>query len=286
MEKPVKGNAIARVGMKQLYFEDMKDFIPQNLSEKDSIAFMKNYIDKWIREQVILEKAKMTLSDKQKDVTEQLEQYKNALLINKFEQSLISKQLDTNITEEEMQAFYDKHKGEMKLRENIILPLFIRLPKNTPNLAGVKIWCHSDKEADIDRLVKLAFKLNGEFIYEDNGWYVFREFFKKIPVDISPSEEQFLRTNHFIEFKDSTDQYFLNIKNYKLKNDIPPYAFETQEIKNIILNKRKITLITDLENRLFIDAVSEKHAEVYAPEIKNFKDTLVKKDSIKNKNVK
>lgn len=278
-EKETKGNPLARVGERFLYFDDVREIIPKNLSKEDSLAFLKNFINKWIKKQVTFEKAEISLSEKQKDVTRQLEEYRRVILMNKFEQNLISQNLDTNISIEEIDEFYEKNKSDLKLKDNIIKPLFVRVPKNVQGIANVKIWYKSERDDDIDKLVKFTFKNKGDFFYDENEWYVFRDFIKKLPLDIGQSEELFLRSNRFIEFKDSLDLYYLNIKAFKLKGEITPPEYIKSQIKGVILNTRKMKLIRDFEVRLFNDALSEKHAEIYSEEIKNYTDTLIFNDS-------
>lgn len=278
-----QGTPLAKAGDRFLYFDDVKEIIPRNLSQKDSLAFLKNFIYKWIKKQVSFEKAELTLSEKQKDVSRQLEEYRRVILMNKFEQNIIAQKLDTNIASEEIEEFYNRNKSDLKLRENIIKPLFVRIPKNALNPAPVKIWYKSDKETDIDKLVKYAYKNKGDFFYDDQEWYVLHDFIKKLPLEIGQSEENFLRSSKFFEFRDSLDLYFLNIKSYRLKGEVPPPEFIKGQIKSIILNKRKTNLIAEIENRLLNEALTGKHAEIFSEEIKNFQDTSIFRDSIKNK---
>lgn len=281
-EKPeLKGTPLARVGEKYLYFDDIKDIIPQNISKYDSIAFLKNFINKWIKKQAILDKANITLTEKQKDISKQLEEYKNVVLMNKYEQIVINQKLDTNILNSEIENYYEAHKSELKLRENIVNPLFVRIPKSAQNLNQVKIWYKSSNENDIDKLVKLSYKSRGDFFYEEHEWYSFSSFFKKIPVETGPSDELFLRTNKYIEFNDSLDYYFVNIKAFRLKNDEAPLDYVKSEIKSIILNKRKINLITEIENQLFNDVISDSKAEILSKEILNFSDTGASSKNLK-----
>ncbi len=279
----MQGTPLAKAGNNVLYFDDIKEIIPKNLSHKDSLAFLKNFIYKWIKKQVSFEKAELTLSEKQKDVSLQLEEYRRVILMNKFEQNIIAQKLDTNISLQEIEQFYEQNKKDLALRENIIKPMFVRIPKNAPNIANVKIWYKSERDADIDKLVKYVYKNKGVFFYDEHEWYVLQDFIKKLPLDIGTSEENFLHSSRFFEFKDSLDLYFLNIKNYKLKGDIPPPEYIKNQIKSIVINKRKINLITDIENRLLNDALNGKHAIIFSDEIKKFQDTTIYLDTSNHK---
>ena len=66
-----------------------------------------------------------------------------------------------------------------------------------------------------------------------------------------------------IELEDSLSFYFVYIKDYKLKNDVSPLSFETHNIKNIIINKRKLNLITKVSSDLYQEANINKDIEIY-----------------------
>ena len=63
-----------------------------------------NYIDKWVRNQLLLEKAVLNLDQDRHEIRKQLEEYRTFLLINKYQQELILQKLDTIITIEARRA--------------------------------------------------------------------------------------------------------------------------------------------------------------------------------------
>jgi hypothetical protein len=72
-----------------------------------------------------------------------------------------------------------------------------------------------------------------------------------MPVD---NIEDYLRNNRTIEVEDEAFAYFISIRELIYKGQISPLEFEHENIKNIILNKRKQKLITDLELKIYNDA--------------------------------
>ena len=66
-EKRPAQQPLARVGEKYLYTSDVQDIFPNNLPENDSILILNNFVDKWIKKQLLLQKAELNLSDEQKD---------------------------------------------------------------------------------------------------------------------------------------------------------------------------------------------------------------------------
>ena len=97
---------VARVNHKYLYLSDLHGIVPVNTPTKDSISIMKDYIEKWIKRQVIIDKAELNLTNEQKDVDELIENYRAALLIYKYQQEYLKQRIDTNLTDDEIEKYY------------------------------------------------------------------------------------------------------------------------------------------------------------------------------------
>src|SRR5690349_11241482 len=82
-------DAVARVYDKYLFPENLTGIVPPNATRSDSILVIKNYIDNWIHQQVVLHKAESNLDENKKDVEDKLEEYRNSLIRYAYEKALI-----------------------------------------------------------------------------------------------------------------------------------------------------------------------------------------------------
>ena len=64
---------VARVFDKYLYPRDLQDIIPSNISQSDSVIVARDFIEKWIKQQLLLTKAELNLTDPEKNVDKQIE---------------------------------------------------------------------------------------------------------------------------------------------------------------------------------------------------------------------
>ena len=112
-------------------------------------------IDKWIRKQLLLEKAELNLTPSQKDVEIQLNDYRSSLLIYKYEQEWIKQNLDTVVAENEIREYYKLYSGNFILDENILKALYVKIPVFSPNIDKVKKWYKSDKNDDLTSKKKM-----------------------------------------------------------------------------------------------------------------------------------
>jgi hypothetical protein len=264
-------HAVARVYDQYLYLSDLANIVPAGTSPKDSSRIINNYINNWIRETLIIRKAQQNIGDFSKEMEKQLSDYKNSLITYAYEKELVSQKLDTIVSDEETEAYYNNNKGNFELKDNIIKVNYIKVNRKAPYLEKLKKWYKSDIAKDREALNSYCYQFAENFYLDDNTWLLFDDLLKEIPIE-TYNKELFLQNNRFVEVEDSANYYFVNIKGFKVKNSISPLAFEKQNIKNIILNKRKLELINGMKNNIYKEALDKKDFEIYGASIKNNND--------------
>ena len=76
-------------------------------------------------------------------------------------------------------------------------------------------------------------------------------------------EKQFLTRNKQIELKDSIYYYLVTIRDYKLQNELAPVEYVEYNIKNLILNRRKIEFLKKIEDNVYKEGVRQNKFEIY-----------------------
>lgn len=255
--------AIARANNEYLYIDDIKDIVPQGTSTKDSADLIKNYIDKWIRESLVTQKAESNLTDEQKNVENQLRDYRNSLITYTYEKELVKQKLDTVVTDSEVDEYYNNNKADFELKDNIIKVVYVKVDKKAPGIEKLKKLYKSDLEKDREQLASYCHQFAANFYLDDTSWLLFDDLLKEIPIQ-TYNKELFLQNNRFVEVSDSLNNYFVNIKGFKIKNSLSPLSFEKENIKNIILNKRKLQLISKMKEDVYNDAANNNKIEIYS----------------------
>ncbi len=251
---------VARVSDTYLYVKDLNGVLPENISPQDSAALVAEYIDNWVRQQLLIKQAERNLSDNDKDFTRQLEDYKNSLLIYKYESQLIQQNLDTLITDKEIAAYYEQNKSNFELKENIVKVIFVKVPRNL-SLAIPKLYIGSAKPDDRRKLQDFCVKYAVNYYLDDQNWLLFNDILKEIPIN-TYNQEEYLKNNRIIEIQDSNFSYLMNIKGFMIKEGLSPLSFEENRIRDIILNKRKLKLIDDMKKDIYNNAVKKGSFEI------------------------
>jgi hypothetical protein len=253
---------IAKVYDKYLYESDIEGIFPANASKTDSMQILMAYVDRWVRKQLLLNRAERNLTDKQKNVTNQLEDYRSSLLIFKYEQEFIRQKLDTVISNDEVEAFYKENNSNFTLNESIIKALFIKIRLDDPYYERIKGLYKSNKEDDIKTLDNLAYQVAIKYDYFNDKWIPFSRILRELPEPLN-NHESFLLNNRSVEMKDDVHAYLVSFRDVIHKGQQSPLIYEKENIQSIILNKRKQKLITDLETKIYIDARNHNHFSVY-----------------------
>jgi hypothetical protein len=258
-EKP-----LARVFDEYLYLSDMKDILKNAQNHEDSLSLIKNFTDKWAKKQVIYHLAEVNLSDENKDVASELENYKLSLLIYKYQQLFVSQKLDTVISEAEFSKYYDSHPDDFILDRDIVKTVFVQLPNSAPGKEKIKGWMTSGNEKDIQKLDEYCAKYAYKYDDFTGGWVSFSTVGKLLPVQIDDVTE-YIKNNKYAEYKDSSYTYCINLKEYQLAGTNAPAEFAREMIKPVILTQRKVVLLNNLENNAFNAELNNKNVEIYHP---------------------
>jgi len=118
-------------------------------------------------------------------------------------------------------------------------------------------------EKDQNELKSYCLSFSTAYHLSDSAWMVFDELVKNSPLAEIPNKIQFLKANRYYETSDDGYLYFLKVAKYRISDNISPLEFVKDDIRNIILNKRKVELAKKLEDEVYNKAVREKEFEVF-----------------------
>lgn len=254
-----KEKPIARAGNYYLYPSDLAEITAGN---PDSVKAAKKYIENWLREMVLLIQAEKNLEENKKKFERMVENYHKSLITYQYESELVKQKLDTVVSDKEIEKYYQENKSNFELKDNIIKVIYVKVRKNAPKVDKVKEWYKSNLPKDKDALSSFCYQYAENFFIDENTWLLFDDVLKEIPIKLY-DKEQFLQNNRIIETQDSVFYYFVNIKGFMTKNSTSPLSFEKDNIRNIIINKRKVELIKKMRDDIYKEAVQNKLVEIF-----------------------
>lgn len=248
--------AIAIAGEKQLTETEYKRFNFISNAVKDSGFIAKRLIENWAKDELFYQEAKQKLLPEDMDVEAEVEKYRRELINYKYEVKLIENNLDTTITKEEVQAYYDANRDNFILKDNIAKVNYFKIPLASKAIDKIKKAIYSINPKDKEQLKSLCLQYADNYFINDSTWLLLEDIKKEIPQLRDLPEYNFYAGRYF-EFTDSLDYYYLKIKEIKVKNGLSPINFEMNNIRKIILNQRKMKLIRQYKDQVLEKAKSE-----------------------------
>jgi len=252
-------NIVAIVNTEKLFKNDIKEILPENISKQDSIVIVKSYIKDWAIQQLLLKKATNNSSlATLNEIDKLVKDYKESLLINKYKEELIKQQLDTIVKIDEAVSYYDIHKENFKLNEALIKVRYLHFGNDVTDKEEFTSLFKSDEIEDLENLEEsqLSFKFH---YFNDSTWVALDRVLLKLPF----FREELLQKTKYIEKQDSTGVYLLAVKDILQRNNIAPVHYIIPTIKTMILHKRKVELIRNIEKILIEDATKNNNFKTY-----------------------
>jgi hypothetical protein len=250
------GAVVARVGDKLLYRSELASVLQGGITKTDSVNQSKDYIQRWIKQELMLRMAEENLIDDQKDVQRELDEYRASLIIHRYQQQFISQKLDTVLTDSDIHQFYDQNPQKFILDQHIVKAIYIEVPKNLAKVDLLKKWMTLLDDKSRTELEKYSFQNATKFDYFNDQWIDFSQIRSRMPINFASPDAAFSR-NGFIESYDDNKYYLAAIKDYRLMGNKAPFEFVKDRIANLILNNRKMELIDELQKNIYQKAKND-----------------------------
>ena len=254
---------MVRVNDSYLYEEDIASLINEDTAPEDSAIIVSNYINRWATQQLLIDRAKLNLpEDQQIEFNTLVSNYKNELYTNAYTEAVVSRDLDTSLNKAEIEEYYEQNKENFILNEDLLKLRYINLAKNSNNLDEIKKKFRSFSEEDQEELMEIALQFKN-YSLNDSVWVKTKSVYNKIgPLSVE-DRPSLLKKSNFMELQDSLNVYLVYVNDVLSRNDQAPLEYASATIREILLNKRKQTLIKELEKDITKDAIKNNEFETY-----------------------
>lgn len=263
---------LARVGNTFLYKEDIASLVQENTSPEDSTLLITNHINNWAAKRLLLAKAKINLpEEKLKEFDRLVKDYQAELYTRAYVEALVLQAQDTAVNPEELKAYYEKEKENFKLHEKLVQLYFVALPSQFLHKEEIKEKIKNWQDPDKAYLDSIAVQFK-KIHFNDSIWVSAARVMEAIPPLTPYNEEHYLKKSQFFELQDSLTLYLGKVTHVLEINDTAPFSYITPDIKQLILNKRRLNHIKKLEAGIIEEAIKTNVFEVYEQKTKKNTD--------------
>lgn len=253
---------IVKVGEQVLYKYQLEKVIPADYSSQDSTLLANDYINKWIKKELLLLKAETNLTEEQKDINEELREYRISLLGYRYKNELMKQKMDTVVAAEEIESYYQKHRDKFVLNHAILKAIYIKIPMEVVDPLMLKNLCQDEDPQKISELDEHCISYAKAYDKFNNEWIDADVVLNNIPAEFNDLG-RFLRRNKYIESKDSDYYYLVCIRDFRLSGQAAPVEYVESQVKNLILNARKIQFLKKIEEDIYKEGIENNRVRIY-----------------------
>jgi hypothetical protein len=215
-----------------------------------------------VKKQLLMQIASENAELDEAEINRRIEDYRYDLTVYAYEKQYMIANLDTAVTEAQINEYYEQNKDNFELKQNIVKAMMMVVPKNSPRLSQVRKLI--DDKDNLDQLKEMAPNVATNYYLSDTAWIDFEELIANTPfMEEISNKMEVLRRNRLLESSDENNFYFIKVYDYKLSSDMSPLSFVKQRIRDIIINRRRVELRRRHENEILKQAEKDNNYEIF-----------------------
>ena len=248
-----ESTVLATVFDHDLEIQDIPDDLKNNENSDDRNALLNAYVDQWVRKMLLLHEAEKRKPESL-DIEKLIEDYKQSLLISNLEKQVIDEEMDTLVTAEEMDQIYVQIKENFVQDFPIIRLNYIKISEKAPRIDKFYEWWKNDNYASMDAYIE---KYAVSAILGQEEWWEWNDIQNQI-------DEQILKLYNFkkprnIQKNIGEFEYFINVFEFVDKGETSPLSYIEEQVRNIIIQRRKVTVMNEYLERLYQNEIKKKN---------------------------
>ena len=237
----VGDDTIARVGRNELTIADMADVMPANLKGEDSVAFVKQYVDKWIVRQLKVEEADRLFSGSERDIEKLVKDSRQSLLTGKVDQYYVDQQMGGDFTDEDIAEYYNTHKSDFVLDRTLVKGRIVCFPASYRQSKKLMEQMRKATTSQSDDKTFSEVCQKNSFLVIDNRaeWVNFADFLANLPTTRAQEYDYLLDKMGIQEMKANDVRYYFDFTSVCRKGNVAPLEMVAENISAFCQGKRK-----------------------------------------------
>lgn len=255
-----KGEIVAEVGSNYLTAEELVKVFGKDWKSKKKKV--KRFIRIWAKDKIVGMEASKVLADVDKDFSSEINSYKNSLLKFTYEQKMLDTALSLEVSDDALFKYFNINKENFELKENIVRVRYVKVPKNHKSLNKVKYMIQYKDSSEKEKFFDLIKSENIFCEANDSIWHKIEDLKNLIPFKLY-NDEHFLRNYKYTEAPDGDFVWILYFTENRLKKGVAPINMVKDQIRAILINRRKRQLVQKLGNNVFEKGIKNKEIKIY-----------------------
>jgi hypothetical protein len=250
---------VAQVYEYKLYASEIQAFLPHGLSQNDSAALVRDYIDNWIKEKLVLHEAEKNLTPKEKNFEKEMQSYRNSLLMSRYYDKLWMKDTaNVQISDREISDFAHSLDNRYTVEKEIVRVNYVKIPTKAPTLESVKkiLFDENLRKENKETLVQLLGD-SIEYLLDDDAWLYLDDLQNEVAFEIDAEKVANNKGAQRIEKTVGDNTILLVILDYRSQRSVNETKEERAAAQMLLMNQRKTQFINQYIQDLYDKAVKE-----------------------------
>ena len=270
-------------------YQSTLDSLTLGLNSTDSAAVATRFIRQWAEDMLVYDGAQSRRNDA---IEKMVNDYRNSLYIQAYEQWLISKRMPKEVNDSILQALYDQLSDRLKLKESIVKGILVVVPNEAPGMDDLRDWLRiangeqvpvrhekhknrtrrnillkkepkeeekSEEEVRsdaLDNIEKYAYQNASGYELFTDEWKTTTELQALMPFERNEID-QMLRKDSHIELADSTNTYLLQVTDKYIVGELMPLDYARPQLEEYILTTRQVEFLRNERGRMYDEAIQQ-----------------------------
>ena len=149
------------------------------------------------------------------------------------------------------------------LKQAIVKAVYAKVEKKHTHLGRIRSLIRSTEKKDSSQLASLCAQFAEQYHLSDTTWTNVDEPIHRTPWSAVLNKAPLLQANRLTETSDEQYVYLLRIREARTAGQTAPLEFSKEQIRSLLLNQRKVSMIDSLGKQVFEQARANKEFEIY-----------------------
>lgn len=249
---------VAQFKDKILTEEQLDFYIPDNVSSEDSARFAKQFTDRWVREQAVMDHALTEDAALETKVNFKVENYRAKLIMHEYHAKVLSN-LEREVPLDDIRTYYEENKDNFRSDQEYF-SYFYLVTTETDGIDQAGQWMRSSNQADIAQLQEWCatntreFKVDSTYRSSERVEVISKGYFGNLK---KAARGQLIRWNGVI--RGVRRRYMFKMLDVVKPGDYLPLSLCEERIQAILRNERRVKLIEESEQKILKDAEANNY---------------------------
>ena len=243
----------------KLYTSEVQAGMPFGLSQDDSLAMVRDFIDNWVKEKLVLHEAERHLSPREKNFDREMTEYRNSLLLQRYLDKIWLEDTARNaVSEKEITDFARSLDDRYTVDKEIVRVNYVKMPTRSDKLPQVReiLFDETRRTEQKDALVTMLGD-SIEYLLDDDEWLYLDDLQNEVAFQIDVQKSGGQGKVMRIEKEVGENTVLLLILDYRSQRSVNETKEERAAAGMLLMNRRRTQVINQYVQELYDRAMKE-----------------------------